>query len=157
MYVSQLDYREASDKVIAEAQASLASSVIGGVNAENIEASKQKPIETVFGFICKNPWEGIAKGSAKGSLCTKFTACATCPGAIIPLDDIAVVAKLLKTLEQLKDTYARAINEGWLERFKIFYEPTQRILEQELLPHVSHQVLRSAQKIVSQNQIPYLE
>jgi YD repeat-containing protein len=77
--------------------------------------------ETLFGFRCSDPYEGRAPGSVAGKLCQQFQKCATCPGALIPLDDTRVVAKLLATSRHLEATGLRAKKEGWWERYCAVY------------------------------------
>lgn len=113
--------------------------------------------ETLFGFRCSNPYEGRAQGSAAGKLCLQFQKCATCPGALIPLDDVRVVAKLLATSRHLESTGVRAKKEGWWERYLAVYEPVRRILLKELLPAISAAVLAKAEKLVSLQVLPHLE
>lgn len=113
--------------------------------------------ETVFGFRCRNPFAGIARGSTQGSLCLQFQKCATCPGALIPLDDIAVVAQLLSAHSALNKARERAIQEGWMARFELLYEPTWRVLVNEILPAVSNDVKACAMERMDERLIPRLE
>lgn len=113
--------------------------------------------ETLFGFQCSDPYGGTAHGSVAGKLCLQFQKCATCPGALIPLDNVRVVAKLLATAKYLDATSERAKKEGWMERFNEIYEPVLRILMKELLPAISTPVRAKAEKIVSLQVLPHLE
>jgi hypothetical protein len=113
--------------------------------------------ETLFGFRCSNPFEGRAPGSVAGKLCLQFSKCATCPGALVPLDDVRVVAKLVATLRHLDATGARAKSEGWWDRYHVVYEPTRLVLSKELLPAVSDAVLAKAEELVSLEILPHLE
>ncbi|MEG0974534.1 MAG: hypothetical protein RSD57_10800 [Comamonas sp.] len=92
--------------------------------------------QSIFGFGCKDPLSGIAPSSQPGVLCLQFTQCATCPGAIVPVDDIEVVSRLLAAEKKLTLTLEKARSEGWLSRFKTLYEPTLRILRDQILPKV---------------------
>lgn len=123
----------------------------------DFNVKKGEAHETLFGFRCGNPYEGRAPGSVAGNLCLQFQKCATCPGALIPLDDIRVVAKLLASSRHLESTGARAKREGWWERYLAVYEPVRRILQKELLPAISPAVLAKAEKFVSQQVLPHLE
>ena len=120
-------------------------------------AKKEGGHGTLFGFRCSDPYEGRAPGSVAGKLCLQFNQCATCPGALIPLDDVRIVAKLLATSRHLEATGARAKREGWWERYSEVYGPTRRILLKELLPAVSEAVLAKAEKFVSLEILPHLE
>jgi len=121
------------------------------------ESKKGTGHETLFGFRCGDPYEGRAPGSIAGKLCLQFSQCATCPGAIIPLDNVRVVAKLLATAKYLEATGVRAKKEGWWARYCEVYEPTRRILGEELLPAVSDAVLAKAEKFISLEILPHLE
>lgn len=120
-------------------------------------ATKDGAQETLFGFRCANPYEGRAPGSVSGKLCLQFSKCATCPGALIPMDNVRVVARLLATSKHLEATALRAKKEGWWERYCEVYRPTQRVLEKELLPAVSDAVLAKAQQFVLLEALPHLE
>lgn len=113
--------------------------------------------ETIFGFRCSNPFEGRATGSVVGKLCLQFQKCATCPGALIPLDDVRVVGKILATFRHLEATGIRAKKEGWWDRYRAVYEPTYQILSKELLPAVSEVVRSKAEKYALLEILPYLE
>lgn len=125
---------------------------------ENSSSSREaRPTETVFGFQCRNPFDGIAEGSTPGSLCLQFQKCATCPGALIPLDNIAVVAKLIAADNALQNAHDRALKEGWINRYQMVYGPTRRILTDEILPAISDDVRSRANQFVNVHLIPRLE
>lgn len=105
-----------------------------------------RAFRTVFGFDCKDPFAGIAEGSRPDELCSSFQMCATCPGAIVPLDDVSVIARLVQTRRALMETQRDAAAGGWLPRFNQVYGPTLRVIEDDLLPHVTEAVLAAATK-----------
>ncbi|MFG6464169.1 hypothetical protein ACG04Q_21550 [Roseateles sp. DXS20W] len=117
----------------------------------------KNPAETVFGFRCGDPFGGIAQGSRSGELCLQFQRCATCPGAIIPLDNPQVVARLLAAFDALAEGRQRALAEGWQARYEMLYEPTRVILAEDILPAVSKAVRGRAEQLVKGRQIPHLE
>lgn len=112
--------------------------------------------ETVFGFGCKDPLGGVAPGSRKGEACPSFHQCATCPGALIVVDDPASVARLLRSMEHLEQERDRAVREGWSQRFEMLYEGTLAILQRDILPGVSSQTLAQARAIPTLS-LPRLE
>ncbi|EMT4912024.1 hypothetical protein AB1100_001304 [Pseudomonas aeruginosa] len=114
-------------------------------------------METVFGFGCKDPLAGLAAGSTRGRMCMQFYQCATCPGAIIPVDDAHVVARLLGTDEALQQAQQRSIREGWAARFEKIYGPVKAIIEQEILPLVSSAVREKADPLVDVKRLPWIE
>lgn len=115
------------------------------------------PQDTLFGFRCSDPFDGLAPGSTPGKLCLQFHKCATCPGALIPLDDIRIVGKLLASSRHLEITGERAKKEGWWDRYQAVYEPIRQILSKELLSAVSKSVLVKAEKFAVMEILPYLE
>jgi len=123
------------------------------------ESGQQSKIaaETLFGFGCKDLFGGIAPGAKKGEMCQFFTGCATCPGALVLVDDPGIVAHLLESLDSLEEARKRAITEGWWERYELLYEPTREILATEILPLVSEPVIQIARTLVSPRLVPFLE
>lgn len=113
--------------------------------------------ETVFGFKCKSPLSGIVNGSSEGKLCLQFTRCATCPGAVVTVDDPDVVARLLAASTALEDAKNRAVSEGWWPRYALLYEPTREILETQLLPTIHPLIKDLAAKIAVSRFIPILD
>jgi hypothetical protein len=158
-YITEEVMQELNDKTIAESQNLLHANVLNAPIKDNNDIYDKEtiPADTLFGFKCKNPFAGIAPSTYPGSLCTKFTGCATCPGSIIPLDDPVVISRLLKTLEQLRLTKIRAIEQGWIERYLSIYEPTQKILEETIIPKVTPSVKAKALLLIAGHSIPYLE
>lgn len=114
-------------------------------------------METVFGFGCKDPLAGLAAGSTRGRMCMQFYQCATCPGAIIPVDDVHVVARLLGAGEALQQARLRSIREGWAARFERIYGPVKTVIEQEILPLVSSAVREKAHPLVDVKRLPWIE
>lgn len=115
------------------------------------------PADTIFGFECRDPYSGLAEGSRRGSLCQQFQQCATCAGAIVTLDDPKVVARLVATCDELARLRGRATREGWQARFLAVYEPTRRIVAEELLPAVGASVLEKATGLARQHHLPHLD
>lgn len=116
-----------------------------------------KPAETVFGFQCADPFAGINKLAQKGSRCVHFSQCSTCRGAIIPVDDPIVIAKVLSSQMALKDAKVRAERTGWELRFKKIYASTLDVIEREILPFVHPEVLRVASNHINKSLVPFLE
>ncbi|MEM8511682.1 hypothetical protein RCH14_000973 [Massilia sp. MP_M2] len=119
--------------------------------------SEDKPAQTVFGFGCKDPFAGIARESAKGKLCMNFAGCATCPGAIVVLDDVNSVARLLASQQALINARIRALNQGWWPRYKSLYADTLRIIESDLLPRIHPDIVELASKISKNTSLPHLD
>lgn len=115
------------------------------------------PIATVFGFACKDPFAGVAPGSESGRMCLQFFRCATCPGALIPVDDVRVVAKLLSASEALGQTRQRSVREGWTMRFELIYEPIKTVIDQEILPLITDAVIERARSFVDTKCLPWIE
>jgi hypothetical protein len=151
-YTPLSDLRGVHDRTILRFQGLLISgSSHPSVNAFIATTSEGIPIqaETVFGFDCKDPLSGIAAGSAKGHPCPSFSQCATCPGAMVVVDDPALVAKLIRSQEHLLRERERATREGWSRRFESLYAPTLSILQRDILPSVSNATMERARVIFS--------
>ena len=150
-YTPLSDRREQHDKVILRFQGVLMSSILkyespkkGGLKSKHPVLA---PAETLFGFGCKDPLSGVAPGSKSGETCLLFFQCATCPGAIIVVDDPACVARLLRSHDQLLQEHSRALKEGWSARFEQMYGPTLSILRSSVLPAISSHTLEKAREL----------
>lgn len=160
-YTGLGDLADAHEKIIRGFQGEfvrLAMSPAGRPDAA-ARASKAAPApaDTLFGFECRDPYTGLAEGSRRGSLCQQFQQCATCAGAIVTLDDPKVVARLVATSHELARLHGRATREGWQARFLAVYEPTRKIVAEELLPAVAASVLEKAERLARQHQLPHLD
>ncbi|VWD37437.1 hypothetical protein BCO18430_06489 [Burkholderia contaminans] len=160
-YLDANELAETHDRIIRGYQGMLLRASIGLTETSSGSGSAvvemPAPAETVFGFGCVNPFAGLAEGSKPGVLCMQFQKCAVCPGAIIPLDDVTVVARLLAASCALEDARERALKEGWMPRFLKLYEPTREILSGEILPAVTETVRRLATEKMDKSRIPRLE
>lgn len=161
-YANPVSQRDQHDLVIQRFQglmvrASMTTDPTVGTQAKCPPSFVEAGADTVFGFRCRDPLGGIAEGSSVGSLCLQFQKCATCPGALIPLDNVTVVARLFATYHALVDARENAVEEGWMPRFKLLYEPTMRILADEILPAVSDGVRAKALAVAETRLIPKLE
>lgn len=110
--------------------------------------SKAQHAPTLFGFNCRDPYSGLAPGSQKGRACDKFYGCSTCPGSIVVLDDPKLVAKLICTAAHLRCEQKRAVADGWGIRFENLYAPTLRILEVDILPLLTTEMIAAAQGLI---------
>lgn len=127
------------------------------IPSENWNQPSPGSVDTVFGFGCKDPLAGLHPASTKGKTCVQFAGCATCPGAMIVLDDPTVVARLMATSFALEETKKRAIAEGWWPRYDLLYEETRQILCDQILPAVHPSIRAVASSIDIQRLIPVLE
>lgn len=160
-YIDQSVEAERHDRMILRFQGELVKKALSADQSTRIESvaekSQLRTVDTVFGFTCKDPLGGTAEGSRKGELCEQFQRCATCPGALIVLDDVRVVAKLLCTHKELLTAKINSEVEGWWPRFEVYYLPTLRILETELLPAISADILLQANAMNLRTSVPRLE
>lgn len=152
------DRSSAHDAVIRRFQGQLMSGTSTRKVEQTVANRSPRPgHETVFGFFCADPFAGTAPGSTAGKQCLQFQRCATCPGALVTLDDARVVARLLATSRSLTDARQRSLKEGWWPRFKEAYEPTRLILEQDLLPAIAPAVRERALALPTPANLLYLE
>jgi hypothetical protein len=160
-YTSLADRRDEHDRVIRHFQGEIVRlSMLTEVEPTMANASFENVApgaDTVFGFRCKDPWSGLAPGSTPGSPCLQFSRCATCPGALIPVDDPVVVARLLATLSALEETRKLAFSAGWSQRYLALYEPTREILISQVLPAVHPAIKEIAMSLNVCQVVPPLE
>lgn len=158
-YTPLSDRHEEHEKLISEGQSDLLKAALAKTIPPEEASSKEEPMpaDTVFGFLCKNPLQGY--GSVRGSPgpCDHFHRCATCPGAIVPLDQPNVVAALIKSKRSLLKHKERASVEGWIERFNMLYMPTLQVIEENLLPFVAEHVMQKALMQADARPFPELE
>jgi hypothetical protein len=84
---------------------------------------------TSSGFVCKDPFAGIAPGQRKGQLCTLWLGCFVCPNAVIPMEP-----KYLARIIQLRQALLMARQEMPLNRWSLLYAPIFRIIEVNIIP-----------------------
>ncbi|KHA77320.1 hypothetical protein NC77_18630 [Janthinobacterium lividum] len=152
-YIDQVVLAEEHDRMMVRFQGEFVTkSLATKLKSRPVVATRDVPganewADTVFGFQCKDPYAGVARGARQGEFCEQFHRCATCPGALIVLDDVRVVARLVRTHEDLVAARDRAQLEGWWPRFAKYYLATLQIIEVELLPAISPHTLAAARKI----------
>lgn len=161
-YINPTEVAPQYDKFIHHFQGRLVSLAKDG-SIQSVKGKLQEKAEsetaasTVFGFDCSDPFSGVYGRSKKGELCTDFTGCATCAGAIIPTDDPIIISRLISAKLALSSAKNRSIKEGWVARFNSVYLPTLVILENDILPSVSASVLAKAAEIAKSSGILFLE
>jgi hypothetical protein len=102
------------------------------------------PAVSMFGFDCKDPFEGIVPGSRRGTLCTHFLGCFTCPNAVIP-DDPRTLARLLQAREHLRSAACSVHPARW----QAIYAPPLAVLENDILSRFNAAELAAAQSLRS--------
>lgn len=162
LYLNKPRVQEGHDQLIHKFQGLLLNTILhrenSASNRTEVNSDEEEKKATTFGFDCKNPFEGIAKGSKKGEVCNLFRLCAGCPGAIVILDDVQIAARLLQTENYLNYWKKRAQGEGWAKRFNVLYLDSLVILDEDLIPKIPAAILKQAQDIVpTLPQLPDLE
>lgn len=114
-------------------------------------------IETVFGFTCRDSLSGVALGSQPGAECLEFLKCAGCANALIPVDDVFIVGRLLATINALDDAKKRAIKEGWGARYEKVYAPVRSIILRDIFPHVTEGTKLKASLLAKREAILFLD
>ena len=113
--------------------------------------------DTVFGFRCSDPFAGHIGSAEPGRPCDHFHRCATCPGALIPLDQPNVISAIIRSRDSLLNTKERATKEGWLPRFIALYQTTLDVIINELLPNVPAHVYKASAEMAETRPFPTLE
>jgi len=103
------------------------------VNAEAILAGRHA---TASGFICKDPFAGVAPGQSQGQLCTLWLECLVCPQAVIPMEP-----KYLARLLQVRDHLVAARDRMSPDRWRLLYAPKVVIIERDILPRFTDQAI----------------
>lgn len=147
-------------RVIAEFQGQLtkhASSVRLPVSGTDENFRSGDAADTVFGFMCSDPFSGLDGASPIGTRCMNFTRCSTCPGSLVPLDDARIVARLLVAKQAIENARDQAVRLGWTKRYQLLYADTLVIITETILPAVSQAVLSRAQQLMQSTCVPRLE
>lgn len=160
-YTSLEDRAEQHDRLIEDGQAALFTRVRRAGKPTVLEspcetAPPAAPADTIFGFVCKDPYAGYGDVEGGSGPCDHFFRCATCPGALVPLDRIDIVRRLIDAQAALNVAKRQSLIEGWAARFEALYAPTLLVIEKDLLPKVSAELMREALALKT-NCIPPLE
>lgn len=149
LYTPLSDRKFDHDLTILKFQGLLVSESINStrLKSKKDSTSTVSKAQTIFGFSCADPMAGVAPGSTKGEMCLQFCSCATCPGAMIPVDSPSAIARILNARDGLAMAQRRAFKEGWSPRFQAIYAPILGIIEREILPSITESVLEKARKI----------
>lgn len=94
--------------------------------ADSASADSPGPVTVLFGHRCIMPLE--AGGASGTRVCRHLGGCLTCPGLIVPLD-AEHCARVLQAQRHLLESRDRIDAERW----NLFYAPSLRALEQDLL------------------------
>lgn len=109
--------------------------------ANSASVDGQGPVTVLFGHRCMMPLEVGAAGGTR--VCRHLGGCLTCPGLIVPLD-ADHCARVLQAQRHLLESRDRIDAERW----KLFYAPSLRVLEQDLLPAFPAEMLSGAEQQV---------
>lgn len=161
-YSENLVNTENNDKKVAKMQRSLvevvrASATHRSGTTSEVSVAPAQHFETLFGFGCKDPFAGTAPHSHRGSMCQQFQQCATCPGAIVVVDDLRVVSQIVQTHEHLCAERKRSVLEGWSPRFDRIYSQTLETIEAEIIPAIAPALLARVKSERVVNRLPSLE
>jgi hypothetical protein len=161
VYIDAGNISSVQHSIISKFQGELIRCAIGSkegqIHIPKEGVSKGGAASTVFGFECKDPFAGLDGTSPIGSRCMNFTKCSTCPGALVPLDDTRVVARILAAKLAIEKARGEAERHGWIERYNLLYADTLLIITDMILPAVSQAVRSRAQDLVASSYVPNLE
>ncbi|MDN4056004.1 hypothetical protein QPK32_23335 [Massilia sp. YIM B02763] len=156
-YSSYENVGDMHDRVVHSSQEELRKEIHSVPLRRLVRKEPVAPADTVFGFLCSDPFAGHVDQSSPEKPCDHFHRCATCPGALIPLDRPDVIAAILRSHKSLVETKERAIQQGWLPRFNALYQPTLDAISNDLLPKVPAHVIEAAESIAKIRPFPILE
>ncbi|MGU2425718.1 tyrosine-type recombinase/integrase [Pseudomonas aeruginosa] len=113
---------------------------------ESVNHSNGDVSGTLLGFDCKDIYSGISSGSCKGEICLEFLNCATCPNALVVIDDANSVSRIIRAQKALIDMREKSVvNSDSNVRFEFIYQPILSVIENEILTRVNKSVLRKAE------------
>ena len=92
-----------------------------------VPAARHGPVTALFGHRCLVPSESDCAGNIR--VCAHLGGCLSCPGLIVPLD-AEHYARVLQARRHLRAAQDRIDPERW----RLFYAPSLRVIEQDLLP-----------------------
>ncbi|MEE3503775.1 phage integrase SAM-like domain-containing protein [Acidiphilium acidophilum] len=95
---------------------------------------------TAAGFVCRDPYQGIAEGQRTGKLCTAWLGCFTCPNAVIPIE-LEMLTRLLATRAGLRNAREHITPDRW----HLLYAPKLEILERDILPRFDVDLITDVQ------------
>jgi len=104
-------------------------------------AHADRPVTALPGHSCLAPMESGANGRPR--VCRHLAGCLACPGLVVPLDP-AHLAQILHVRHHLIDARDRIDPARW----RLFYDPSLRVLDQDLLPAFPTEMRAQADAIV---------
>ena len=147
-YLNHTINKERNKAVIAKVQVSYEkwltqeTAPILKTNGKKIKKFNHYKNATALGFMCKNPFEGIAPESKKGERCPAFTACFTCPNAVLLLN-----VETLSRLLQAKKHYLHYVRRIDRLRWEALYAPQLNIIDREILPRFEPELWEEAERL----------
>jgi len=103
-------------------------------------AESHTPVTVLFGHQCLAPLEN---GSGGPRVCRNLGGCLACPGLVVPLD-AERYARVIQAQRHLIEARDRVDAQRWA----LFYAPSLRVLEQDLLPAFSATLRHRAEALV---------
>ena len=111
---------------------------------------EREQYETVTGMLCRDPLGGVAKGSLAGEACLKWLECCRCPNALIVKDAPAIIARIVRAADSLREMRATAATSADVfQHFQSAFAPTLHIIESQILPRISKKVRERAGQIAA--------
>jgi len=126
-YVEGPAARKLECETIARLQRLMVAWVTAPAPSEVPPASGHGPVTALFGHRCLVPAEADSAGNIR--ICAHLGGCLTCPGLIVPLD-AGHYARVLQAERHLAAARDRIDPDRW----RLFYAPGLRVIEQDLLP-----------------------
>ncbi|QXE12587.1 hypothetical protein HXW87_02690 [Pseudomonas sp. Y5-11] len=115
------------------------------------ETDGQSRYSTLFGFSCHGAKEGRAPNSVRGEDCLEFLSCATCPNALVVVDDPRFVARIIKSQMALEKMERECqLSADQIMRFESVFRPILSIISEQIVPRISRKVIDRAERMLDQ-------
>lgn len=127
--------------------------------ARSGKASEHRAFDTLAGMRCRDPFSGVAPGSVKNQPCLQWLECCRCPNAIVVRDDPAMIARIIKAAQSLREVRAQAAaSSEATQHYESAFRPTLEVIESQILPRIAKRVRVAAETLAaSLPALPLLE
>lgn len=144
LYIVDEEVKKENRKYLSEKQSNILDDILKISSVDNSTEIKRENAEAI-GFTCKNP-------IVDKKVCVNWMAELTNPDLIIPADS-QYLSKII-ALENAINKAGKIMNQ---ERFELIYKPILNVIEQQVLPHFSKQLIKESSALANKIILPLLE